>query len=156
VITLLRILYLHNMDLLDLSYSGAALARWSVLEPTLGVVNACLPVMRPVLQKLLGSSRFEWTKASRGSRKNVDAESEWLPGPAKGAPSSHPDTKHFHRLTNDSYSLNEVHTHGNGASSFAWGPPKGVVKASLVSPDSTIAGNCIKHTREFLVQSTPD
>ncbi|TEY33691.1 hypothetical protein BOTCAL_0668g00020 [Botryotinia calthae] len=28
------------------------IAIWSVLEPTLGVVNACLPVMQPVLQKI--------------------------------------------------------------------------------------------------------
>jgi hypothetical protein len=154
VINSLRILYLHDMDLLDISYSGAALARWSVLEHTLGVVNAGLPVMRPVLQKLLGSSRFDWTKASRGSRINAEAESERLPGPATGASSSHPETKHFHRL--DSYSLNEVHIHGNGANSFAWGPPEGDVEAGFFSTDSTIAGNCIKHTRELLVHSTPN
>ena len=49
-------------------------AIWSLLEPALGVVNACLPVIRPGVKKMLRSPALAWTGvvsgvfSSRGSR----------------------------------------------------------------------------------------
>ena len=43
------------MDLHDFSYTYVDLGMWSIVEPQLGVVNACLPVMRPVLDRLTKS-----------------------------------------------------------------------------------------------------
>lgn len=39
---------------MDGTFSSTPLALWRVFEPTLGVVNACLPVMRLALQRILG------------------------------------------------------------------------------------------------------
>ncbi len=65
IISLQRVLWLQRWDLKDLTYTDAPGACWSTLEPTLGVVNACLPIMRPVLRKLFHSGIFSWsTKAS--------------------------------------------------------------------------------------------
>lgn len=36
----------------------------SCLEPCLGIINACLPVLQPALAKTFGSSAFEWTRRS--------------------------------------------------------------------------------------------
>jgi hypothetical protein len=39
----------------DLTYELGQIAYWNILEPGLGVVNCCLPVLQPVLGKLTGS-----------------------------------------------------------------------------------------------------
>jgi hypothetical protein len=52
---MLRITYIARMDLHDFSYTYADLGMWSTVEPQLGVVNVCLPVMRPVLERLIKS-----------------------------------------------------------------------------------------------------
>ncbi|KAF2194318.1 hypothetical protein K469DRAFT_437352, partial [Zopfia rhizophila CBS 207.26] len=49
VVSLLRVVYIIRMDLHDFSYTYADLGMWSIVEPLLGVVNACLPVMRPLI-----------------------------------------------------------------------------------------------------------
>lgn len=37
---------------------------WSSLEPCLGIVNACLPVLQPALAKTFGISALDWTHRS--------------------------------------------------------------------------------------------
>jgi hypothetical protein len=39
------------MDLHDFHYTYADLGMWSIIEPQLGVINACMPVMRPLLSR---------------------------------------------------------------------------------------------------------
>jgi hypothetical protein len=76
IISLLRVIYVHNLNLADFWYSSAGLANWSVLEPTLGIVNACLPVLRPVAQKILGSKVFAWKSGSgEGSAQAISRRS---------------------------------------------------------------------------------
>ncbi|KAI1866346.1 uncharacterized protein JN550_007734 [Neoarthrinium moseri] len=62
VLSLLRVLWLWNWDLTDMTYTVTPGAIYSVLEPTLGVVNACLPVIRPSLQRIFGKGTLNWTK----------------------------------------------------------------------------------------------
>lgn len=45
IISLIRVIHFRNLDLDDLMYNSADWLSWSLLEPALGVVNACLPVM---------------------------------------------------------------------------------------------------------------
>ena len=40
---------------------------WSALEPCLGIISGCLPVLQPALAKLLGENPFEWTRKSMSS-----------------------------------------------------------------------------------------
>ncbi|MCJ1266488.1 hypothetical protein MMC22_006373 [Lobaria immixta] len=65
VISLQRILWLAHWDLTDFTYTTAPGACWSILEPALGVVNACLPTMRPALQKIINNDAFVWFKSNR-------------------------------------------------------------------------------------------
>ena len=80
VVSLLRVLFINNLDLVDFSYSSNGLGRWSFLEPSLGVVNTCLPVMRPALLKILGSHTMTW--AAKGSR-HGSSDQRWIPMRAK-------------------------------------------------------------------------
>lgn len=71
MISLLRIVWLKNWDITDLTYTVTPGACWSVLEPTLGVVNACLPTIRPSLRKILNKDVLAWSKANR-KHSNID------------------------------------------------------------------------------------
>ncbi|KAF2197695.1 hypothetical protein GQ43DRAFT_337432, partial [Delitschia confertaspora ATCC 74209] len=52
VVSLLRVLYISRMDIHDFHYTYAGLGMWSIVEPQLGIINACMPVMRPLLNQL--------------------------------------------------------------------------------------------------------
>jgi hypothetical protein len=45
--------WLATWDLTDLTYTETPGAIYSILEPTLGVVNACLPTIKPAMKKIL-------------------------------------------------------------------------------------------------------
>lgn len=51
--SLLRVLWLQSWDLSDLTYSTPPGAIYSILEPTLGVVNSCLPIIKPATNKCI-------------------------------------------------------------------------------------------------------
>ncbi|KAJ0120563.1 hypothetical protein J7T55_015292 [Diaporthe amygdali] len=53
-ITCVRIKYMLALDANDITYSFAPLALIAAIVPLLGIINACLPTMRPALEKLLG------------------------------------------------------------------------------------------------------
>lgn len=55
VITILRVVAAVQFNMLDFTYDLAKLAIWTDLEPTLGMINACLPVMQPALRRVFGT-----------------------------------------------------------------------------------------------------
>jgi hypothetical protein len=55
IVSMLRVIYIARMNLHDFSYTYADLGMWSIVEAQLGVMNACLPVMRPVIDRLIKS-----------------------------------------------------------------------------------------------------
>lgn len=75
VLSLLRVIYLHNWDLNDVTYSSTTISIFSILEPTLGVINASLPVMKPAFNMILNSRPLDRTKQAftRGSFSNSNA-----------------------------------------------------------------------------------
>ncbi|TRX92989.1 hypothetical protein FHL15_006127 [Xylaria flabelliformis] len=76
VLSLLRILSILSWNLADSTYTGTGIAVYSILEPTLGVVNACLPTTRPALKVLFKNGPFSWSQKSiHGSHisKNQDS-----------------------------------------------------------------------------------
>ena len=84
MISLQRVLWLKHWDLTDLTYGATPGACWSILEPTLGVVNACLPTMRPSLRKIFNKDVLAWPKVNRNyltmdrqSKQNCDESSNF-------------------------------------------------------------------------------
>ncbi|OTA98713.1 hypothetical protein M426DRAFT_103609 [Hypoxylon sp. CI-4A] len=69
ILSFLRIIWLINWDLTDSTYGVGPGTIYGGLEPTLGIVNACLPVMKPALKRIFGSSLLGGTRSSSGSSK---------------------------------------------------------------------------------------
>lgn len=67
----------YNLD--DPTYSMWLIATWSQLEPTLGIMCACAPFMRPVFKRLL--RQFQ---SSSRRRHTVDIETVRLADHASG------------------------------------------------------------------------
>lgn len=63
----MRVLWLGEWDTEDLTYTVRPLAIYSILEPALGIVNACLPTIKPALTIIAGPSGLNWIGTS-GSR----------------------------------------------------------------------------------------
>ncbi|ROW06270.1 hypothetical protein VPNG_08079 [Cytospora leucostoma] len=73
IMSLMRVIWLANWNLADLTYTETAGSIYSVLEPTLGVVNACLPTLRPAMNEIFGSRPLSWTRRG-SSNKNLPGE----------------------------------------------------------------------------------
>lgn len=84
----------------DANYYADSLVKfaiWSDLEPILGITNACLPVIRPVLKKISTSRRFTFGKKDKRSSMLRPRDERNL------------HTKSFRRLVNQAYPLAESH-----------------------------------------------
>jgi hypothetical protein len=58
IVSLLRVIFSARNNMEDFHYSQSALVMWSIVEPQLGAINACLPVMRPLLIRASQSKAF--------------------------------------------------------------------------------------------------
>ena len=76
-----------------------------MLESTLGIINACLPILQPVVSKCSGSTMFSWSKLKlsvgtlRRRPKSKETHSEPSDGPQSGK---------YHRMPADIYPLTDV------------------------------------------------
>ena len=80
IISILRIVAVLDVDTADLTYSAVPAHIYSVLEPTLGTISACLALMRPLFEKILpkhflrssvrSMSKQHKTKESTSLKKN--------------------------------------------------------------------------------------
>lgn len=101
IISILRIKYLKDLNPHNITYSVAPEGLFTLLEPTLGIISACLSVIRPVISKLSKkptiptSSEYFASKASRAASARHSSH-----GPNGGfAP------KRFQRLDDHAYPL---------------------------------------------------
>ena len=63
---------------MDFTYDRVPTDIYSVLEPTLGIICACLAIMRPLFERLLPSS-LAGARGSAGSRNRKDKKSNNKP-----------------------------------------------------------------------------
>jgi hypothetical protein len=91
---MLRVIWLNSWDLTDMTYTVTPGAIYSVLEPTLGVVNACLPTIKPAVSKIFG---HQSTGApSTGNIASIDSRNIRKSQNSKGL-----YTRQFERLEDD-------------------------------------------------------
>ncbi|KAI9875186.1 MAG: hypothetical protein M1830_008779 [Pleopsidium flavum] len=109
IVSIVRLITLVSVSYTDITYSVVDALIWSMLEPALGVTLACLPVMRPLFQKVFPARSRNRTKESNNS--GFDAKAF--------------DSKNFRRLDELAYPLRPVGnvttsvvlSHGGSASS---------------------------------------
>lgn len=119
IISTIRLAVLVTFDKPDLTYNIAPLAMWTNLEPILGVFNACLPVIRPVLRKFCRSNLSTGSTQSREIRYNP----LWVGSLAKARiRNNHPDFHQFddlsYPLTNQSTPFNHIPDPRSGSEVF--------------------------------------
>ena len=69
IISILRIIYLTDLDLHNITYSIAPEGLFTLLEPTLGIVCACIPIIQPAITKLSRKITPAFSTAQSGSGK---------------------------------------------------------------------------------------
>ena len=116
IISAFRIKSIADLDFTDFTYSLINDGIWSALEPLLGIVNACLPILQPVIAKVGETSLFS---RSRGSSKASNSKGSSDQSSTKPLHPDESDTKNFHRLYNH-YPLedNPVVSNQNQSSCF--------------------------------------
>ncbi|MCJ1312337.1 hypothetical protein MMC25_006011 [Agyrium rufum] len=68
IISILRIISISTINVPDLSYSSVATDIYSVLEPSIGIIAACLAVIRPLFHRW---NPRRWRGSSSSSSENV-------------------------------------------------------------------------------------
>ena len=68
-ITVLRIISLLQLNFSDLSYNIVTVTIWGCLEPCIGIMSACLPVLPPLLARLFKctNNNLTWLRDRRPS-----------------------------------------------------------------------------------------
>ena len=118
VLSAVRIHAIVTLDYTDFSYSVVPDGVYSVLEPCLGVVNASLPVLQPVVQKLSHSRIFSLRRTTGVSSTSTPRKKRI--GNSWSASGEETKPKRFHRLEDaagldDHVPLADVHISSNVA-----------------------------------------
>ncbi|KAI1174276.1 hypothetical protein F4777DRAFT_589290 [Nemania sp. FL0916] len=95
IISFVRVLWLINWDLNDVTYTITPGAIYATLEPTLGIVNACLPTMKPAVGRLASFRLFN--RSSKSADISSSASSDWKTSYKSAKSAIHP----FHSLNDD-------------------------------------------------------
>lgn len=102
--TTFRLVELARLDLDDVTYNLAKVALWTGMEPMFGVVNACLPVIQPVIKTVLESNIFSrWSRSSTNTKAWTNSSSS-----KSGRRSTPGNINSFHRLDESPYPLTSV------------------------------------------------
>ncbi|RYP79462.1 hypothetical protein DL770_006643 [Monosporascus sp. CRB-9-2] len=65
ILSLIRVISVLRWDLTDITYTNTRIVIYSILEPTLGLVNACLPTIKPALHAIFGTGTQTRTRISK-------------------------------------------------------------------------------------------
>ncbi|KAI3316744.1 hypothetical protein HD806DRAFT_527620 [Xylariaceae sp. AK1471] len=69
------VLSIRSWIIEDSSYTATTMAIYSVLEPNLGVVNACLPTVRPAFRQIFKNGPFGWSHKNKKSVRESNSPS---------------------------------------------------------------------------------
>ena len=129
---------------------------WTALEPALGIANACLPVLQPVISKLAGLPVKALSRAkgsSKGSSKGeVDKQKLWTGESYRiSSRNGASGQKNMHRFHSQPYET----TDGTVAQFVPKGSDDGSdVDLELQRPKGLYQPGFIKVTKDYTVHST--
>lgn len=118
IISVLRVVSVKQLNYSDLSYNVVLDVMWTTLEPTLGIINACLPMLQPVASKISQSQLLSYARglSSKGSTSRLfrTGRSSTRPPYSDGSDrSKNFDKKNFKLMHAGQYSLTELYTTQN-------------------------------------------
>ncbi|GAW11902.1 hypothetical protein ANO14919_012550 [Xylariales sp. No.14919] len=64
VISLLRVIWVSSWNLSDMTFGVVDVTIYTILEPLLGVVNACLPIVKPALVRIFNPGGQIWSSTT--------------------------------------------------------------------------------------------
>jgi len=111
------------MDLHDFHYTYADLGMWSIVEAQVGIINACMPVMQPVIRRIASTRACQQMMPPSWIRSSSD-RSETLVDKSRGVKNNTMDRM---------YPLDTVDLVGKGTNS-AVGTGISVERAESVTP----------------------
>ncbi|KAF2679344.1 hypothetical protein K458DRAFT_422378 [Lentithecium fluviatile CBS 122367] len=118
VITILRLTSIRRLDFSNFSYTAAEVEIWSILEPYLGIINACIPVMQPAVRRMFRARH----PVSRSQTKNSHPS---LPTIGGSGGTSKNDKRNFRRLHDVSYELQSIDRTGDEVTTVRQDEPEG-------------------------------
>lgn len=93
ILSLLRVIWIGQWDLDDVTYTVISVQIYTVLEPTLGIVNTCLPTIKPAILAIGGRKPSQLNPPPKYSG------SAWLSShKGSGVPSSNRRKLHGHEI----------------------------------------------------------
>lgn len=87
IVAIVRIYFIVITQWSDPTFSFIELGIWISIECNIGIVSACLPILRPVIQRLpsppayLDLRRLSWRRLSNGSRVSSEPKPKVSDGP---------------------------------------------------------------------------
>lgn len=106
ILSIVRVVAIKRLNLsLDLTYDSVSNNIYTSLEPTLGVINACLPLLRPVFSKLSGNMMtIRYKRRSNGGILRENRGSKEPPV----EPFNEPKSRKFHLSPDEIYPLTDL------------------------------------------------
>ncbi|KAK8225521.1 hypothetical protein HDK77DRAFT_132905 [Phyllosticta capitalensis] len=86
VASLVRLVYLVEFSMVDLTWKYIPAATWSLIEVNIAVVSACLPFLQPLLVRILGALHLITPRTGSNANTNSTKMSRWVRSPPSRRP----------------------------------------------------------------------
>jgi hypothetical protein len=113
-ITAIRLKFMNELDNNDATYSYAKMAVFSSIVPLLGIINACLPIMRPAFRTIFGTPALESVGPKSYGTGHSSQSQSWI---RKRTTITRTDGSQFERLEEPEFPLVEVTCSGTKSNS---------------------------------------
>ena len=127
--SLVRVTTFDQFTLIDPLYTIAPASLWTSVEQSLGIVCACLPMLRPLFGHLFGTKTGNTTG---GSSRTKATQLSDLSSKAPRRPSLDTSTAGFTRLHEDDLAGGSVITNATGSESHLNPTQPGILKTQSV------------------------
>ena len=101
----LRLKGIYSLDLANATGSVGDLGFWTALEPLLGIINACLPLLQPIFSIIFNKKNFFWLMML--PKQGPSEKQPINPAPLQAEKSTVSGSRLFRRLYDHLYPISE-------------------------------------------------